>query len=176
MKLNIGCGFNILDGYVNVDKMPTTPKTVVMDLMALDFENGVASEIYMRHVIEHFFEDQINTLLAACARILQPGGKLVIETPDFERIMYAWQNNILDKTVLNAIIFGFAASVSTRERELHMMHKYAFDEALLTQFLSNHGLSVVEVEKGAKPSDFDPKYGDYLTHMRVVAVKKSGKG
>jgi predicted SAM-dependent methyltransferase len=171
MKLNIGCGLNILDGYVNVDKIKTTPDTVVKDILNLDYPDDSAEEIYVRHVIEHFFEADIKTLLKSCHRMLQPGGKLVIETPDFERIVEAWTKGILSKELLNKVLFGFAASANTRERELHMMHKFVFDEALLASFLVEQGFTVESVEKGVRPSDYDPKYGTYVTAMRVVAVK-----
>lgn len=54
MKLNIGCGLNILDGYINIDKVKTTPDTVVKDILNLDYPADSAEEIYLRHVIEHF--------------------------------------------------------------------------------------------------------------------------
>ncbi len=171
MKLNIGCGLNILEGYVNVDKVKTTPQTVVKDILNLDYPDDSVEEIYLRHVIEHFFEEEIKRLLQNCYRMLQPDGKIVIETPDFDRIVAAWTQGILSKEVLNALLFGFAAAKNTREREMHMMHKYVFDEALLTRFLVEWGFQIIEVEKGARPSDFDPKYGEYLTHMKVVAQK-----
>ncbi len=171
MKLNIGCGLNILDGYINIDKVKTTPDTVVKDILNLDYPADSAEEIYLRHVIEHFFEEDIKKLLQSCYRILRPGGKLVIETPDFERIVEAWTTGILPKELLNKVLFGFAAAVQTRERELHMMHKYVFDAELLTRFLAEPGFTVVDVEKGVRPGDYDPKYGTYVTAMRVVAVK-----
>lgn len=171
MKLNVGCGLNILKGYVNIDKVKTTPETVVKDILNLDYPDNSVEEIYMRHVIEHFFEDDIKKLLKNCYRMLQPGGKLVIETPDFDRIVEAWTKKILPKELLNKFLFGFGAAASTRERELHMIHKFVFDQELLTRFLNEQGFTVVEVEKGARPSNYDPKYGTYVTAMRVTAVK-----
>ena len=171
MKLNVGCGYNILEDYINIDRVETTPYTVQKDILKLDYPSGVVDEIYMRHVIEHFFEDEIRDLLANCYRMLKDGGQLILETPDFERIVYAWQEGILDKDLLNKLLFGFAAAQNTREREMHMLHKFAFDEDLMIQFLAAAGFQEYEFEKGAKPSDYDPKYGEYLVHMKVVATK-----
>ena len=171
MKLNIGCGYNIMDGYVNIDMVATTPQTVVKNILTVDYNDNSVDEIYMRHVIEHFYEDEIEQIIANNYRMLRSGGVFIIETPDFDRIVEAWQKNLLTKQVLNYVIFGFQAGNMTREREAHMLHKYVFDERLLTQFLEKVGFTVIEVEKGAKPSNFDPKYGEYITAMRVTAQK-----
>ena len=170
-KLNLGCGYNILDGYVNIDKVQTTPETIVANILTLDFPDESVTEIYLRHVIEHFFEDEIRQLLQNCHRLLQKGGSLIIETPDFELIAEAWFNGALSKQLLNWTLFGFTAHETTRERDIHMLHKYVFDADLLSAFLQEYGFDVATVEKGIKPSNYNPKYGDFFTAMKVMARK-----
>jgi predicted SAM-dependent methyltransferase len=171
MKLNVGCGYNILEGYINIDMVQTTPETVQKDILHIDYADESVDEIFMRHSIEHFFEDEIRQIMQNNYRMLRSGGIFVIETPDFERIMEAWQQGLLSKQILNWVLFGFQAGNTTREREIHMLHKWVFDEALLCDFLREAGFSWFMVEKGAKPSNYDPKYGEYMTHMKVTAVK-----
>ncbi|GAB4148778.1 MAG: hypothetical protein Fur0021_09050 [Candidatus Promineifilaceae bacterium] len=172
-KLNLGCGYNILDGYVNIDKVQTTPQTIVGNILTLDYPDQSVAEIYLRHVIEHFFEDEIRQLLQNCQRMLQVGGYLIVETPDFERIVEAWRSGALSKQLLNWTLFGFTAHETTRERDIHMLHKYVFDVELLSTFLEEYGFAVTAVEKGVRPSNYNPQYGDFFTAMKVTACKRA---
>jgi len=170
VKLNLGCGRDILEGYLNVDFEKTDPRVIVANILRLEYADHSIEEIYLRHVIEHFYEDEIYHLLINCKRMLRRGGGLIIETPDFDRIIEAWNNNYLPKTVINNILFGFNASIKSRKRESHMMHKFIFDKQLITEILSTKGFKVMDIETGVKPSDFDPIYGEYLTAMKIKAV------
>ncbi len=55
LKLNLGCGQNLLDGYVNVDKFSTFAPDVVWDLEQTPwpFDTGSVEEIVLQHVLEH---------------------------------------------------------------------------------------------------------------------------
>ena len=55
MKLNLGCGSKILDGYINVDKFDYYKPNIVHDLETFPypFENNSVDEILVSHVLEH---------------------------------------------------------------------------------------------------------------------------
>jgi hypothetical protein len=55
VKLNIGCGQNRIDGYVNTDREPSVGPDVVMDLEEFPwpFEDDSVEEIVANHVLEH---------------------------------------------------------------------------------------------------------------------------
>ncbi len=55
MKLNLGCGQNRLEGYVNADREPSVEPDVVMDLEEFPwpFEDDSVDEVVANHVLEH---------------------------------------------------------------------------------------------------------------------------
>ena len=77
VKLNLGCGDKILEGYVNAD---------IRDLSKI--KSSVADEILAVHVVEHFYYWEVIPLLKSWRRLLRPGGKLILECP---HLLYACQ-------------------------------------------------------------------------------------
>ena len=55
MKLNLGCGQNRVEGYVNADREPAARPDLVMDLESFPwpFESDSVEEILATHVLEH---------------------------------------------------------------------------------------------------------------------------
>ena len=53
IKLNLGCGEQILPGYINVD-LYCDKADIKADVKKLPFDNDYADEVYSSHVIEHF--------------------------------------------------------------------------------------------------------------------------
>jgi len=89
MKLHLGCGGTYLEGYVNID-YPTTDKTIMnvkadiyQDITTLEYEKNSIDEVRSHHVFEHFNRVDALKLLIKWRGWLKPGGKLVIETPDY---------------------------------------------------------------------------------------------
>ena len=87
-RLNLGCGNKILPGYINVDVAPARAGTrpdVICDLRDLaKFEDDSVDEVLSVHVIEHFWRWEIDELLREWARVLKPGGRMVIECPNLK--------------------------------------------------------------------------------------------
>jgi len=56
-KLNLGCGRDIKEGYINLDNVALNGVDVIWDLSSLPikiFKENEFDEIYAKHVIEHF--------------------------------------------------------------------------------------------------------------------------
>lgn len=89
MKLHLGCGGTYLDGYTNID-YPVTDKTIMnvkadiyQDIRTLEYSINSIDEIRNHHVFEHFNRVESLKVLLQWRNWLKPGGKLVVETPDF---------------------------------------------------------------------------------------------
>jgi len=80
MKLNLGCGEKLLEGYINCDfYQKNADKKVDLNKLPLPFESNSIDEIILRHVLEHT-EHQYELILE-CHRILKPKGKLIVALP-----------------------------------------------------------------------------------------------
>lgn len=88
VKLNLGCGDKILEGYTNVDvaceragKLPD----IVCDIRKLEkFSDNFADEILAVHVVEHFWRWEVVDILREWVRVLKPGGKMILECPNLK--------------------------------------------------------------------------------------------
>lgn len=82
MKLNLGCGNNYLQGYINVDRVPGIADTVHdLDKIPYPWPDNSADEILMRHVLEHL--QDVRKVMDELWRLLKPGGSLVLYVPHF---------------------------------------------------------------------------------------------
>jgi len=59
MKLNMGCGFNKIKDFINVDKAPECQPDLLMDLESLpwNIESNQADEVLFNHCLEHLGQD-----------------------------------------------------------------------------------------------------------------------
>lgn len=94
LKINLGCGLDRRDGYLNIDIRTDVGADVVLDLerAPYPFADNSAEEAIAKDLIEHFSFRDIEKLLRELHRILKSGGKLIIQTPDLEQIMGSINN------------------------------------------------------------------------------------
>lgn len=84
MKLHLGCGSNIKEGYINIDKFVEHPNIGKHDIFNLPYSDNSIDEIITEHLIEHIpFKDE-QKFWTECHRVLKKGGKLIMESPDME--------------------------------------------------------------------------------------------
>jgi predicted SAM-dependent methyltransferase len=81
MKLNLGCGDQIMEGYINCD-LYDEKADVKCDVKQLPFDDNSAENIYASHIIEHFDYYEGLEVLKEWYRVLKPNGIIYIETPD----------------------------------------------------------------------------------------------
>jgi SAM-dependent methyltransferase len=87
VKLQIGAGNNRLDGWINSDLEPTSDQIIFINtLEKLPFDDHPVDYVFCEHMIEHINYQGGLFMLRECYRIMKPGGKIRIATPDAEKI------------------------------------------------------------------------------------------
>ena len=84
-KLNLGCGQNKIDGFVNVDKFSTYKPDVVWDLESFPwpFETNSTDEILLNHSLEHMgaSPEVFFTIMKELYRVSSPDCNIMINVP-----------------------------------------------------------------------------------------------
>jgi hypothetical protein len=85
MRLNLGCGFDKKTGWTNVDKSPLSEPDELVDLEETPWpwDDNSASEIQLRHVLEHLgaTTDSYLAIIKELWRICRPGAEVRIVVP-----------------------------------------------------------------------------------------------
>lgn len=110
LRLNLGCGLQAPDGWVNIDRSPSLvldrmqvvkkalrtarvlqpehmvawPRNIRMVnvLKPFPYQDGQVEAIYSSHMLEHLYYEQAISVLRECHRVIQPGGVLRLALPD----------------------------------------------------------------------------------------------
>lgn len=82
IKLNIGCGLNRKQGWVNIDLHPDVDLSLDMR-EPIPLRENSATIIYSEHFFEHLdYPGPAQQFLKECYRILKPGGTFSVGVPD----------------------------------------------------------------------------------------------
>jgi len=155
MKLNLGCGGDKRKGYVNIDIRKEVNPDRIMDLekTPYPFDDNSVDEILAKDIIEHFSFRNVEKVVKEWHRILKKGGKLVIQTPDFDAILKAIkQEKIKGWWQISYWLYG---GQDYKENT----HKLIFTKSEIKKFLENIGFKVENIKSGG-------------TNMIVEAYKK----
>lgn len=100
MKLNVGCGNKIIDGYLGVDKFECSGARYICDIEKenLPFDNNVVDSILLDNVIEHFLD--IPGVMRELIRVSRKGADIQIITPHFSSL-----DSWMDPTHLHHLSF-----------------------------------------------------------------------
>ncbi|MFH1081607.1 MAG: methyltransferase domain-containing protein [Pseudomonadota bacterium] len=84
LALHLGCGRQRLKGFLNIDMIPSPAVDLLCDSRRLPIAAGAVSRIETYHMIEHLPRHDFLEALFEWNRVLEEGGVLVIECPDFD--------------------------------------------------------------------------------------------
>ena len=139
-KLNIACGKEPIEGYINLDKYPQEDhKVLLADAYYLPFKDEVFDEILSSHFLEHIPFLDIWPMLVEWKRTLRSGGVLKICVPDMKMLAIKWlQSSVTQKIdFLEGAIFG-------SKRGTGPDHYCGLDMNILAHLLTQSGYSTAK--------------------------------
>ena len=159
-KLHIGCGYHPLAGWLNTDLIPRSDAVMRLDAARpFPFPSHTFAYAHSEHLIGSLSLPDAAHMLRECWRVLAPGGKMRISTPDLAFLIdlygparsplqeryIAWAGAGLPRREIGFIINHFMRAWG---------HQYVYDEPVLREFLAAAGFTGV-VKCGLQQSD-DP--------------------
>jgi predicted SAM-dependent methyltransferase len=108
MKLNIGCGTDYREGFVNIDGSDSLPRVdkvidIASESLLLHYKPNAVDYILANDIIEHHFHWEAVRILKEFFEVLRPEGTAEIRVPDAEYIIRTWRFSMARK--LN-LLFG----------------------------------------------------------------------
>lgn len=169
MRLNLGCGRHVLEGWVNIDvqRSPHAKREpeYLCDLRGIPLPDACADEAMAIHVFEHFYEWETSDVLTEWRRLLKAGGKLVLELPDLVKCC----RNVLEGRAgkdhpEQLTMWGLYGDPA--HRDPFMCHRWGWSPNTLSAKLTQHGFVNIKQEL--------PQWhavGKVARDMRLVAFK-----
>ena len=151
MKLHIGCGKKILEGYENID--------LPVDVRYLSKYYDNAEEILAVHVVEHFYITEIESIFSNWYSVLNKGGKLVIELPCWDKVI----QHIKDGSPENFTRWPLYGEPRTHVDGEPALHKWCYSKKEMRTLLGMAGFKEVKEET--------PLYHQPTRDMRFIAWK-----
>lgn len=155
LMLNVGCGTDYREGYINIDGSPAICPDKIIDMnndSLLDyFEKGTIDFILANDIIEHFFHWQAVALLNDFYLLLRSGGGGEIRVPDCDFILNTWHVSIEEKITYlyggQDIPQGYNSRMdaSRRVQPHFFCHKFGWTKSSMSKELQNTGFNVYDI-------------------------------
>jgi predicted SAM-dependent methyltransferase len=147
-RLNLGCGYDRRDGYLNVDADERTKPDLLADVRELAaLPDQYFDEILAKDVLEHLPRSDTARALVTWARLLRPGGVLHLRVPSYldltERLLTGDYNSPEHHRVTIHLAYGTQAHTGD-------FHLTCFTPLLLRDYLheAGFGLATIRVDDG----------------------------
>ena len=162
-KLQLGCGANLLAGWLNSDSEPLSESVIRVDARArLPFDDSTFDYVFSEHMIEHIEYPEGRAMLRECFRVLRPGGWLRIATPDLRFLieLYAPQKNDLQRRYIAWATRTFISDIG-KEEDVFVInnffrawgHQFIYDFKALSGVMTEVGFERVQARKVAESDD-----------------------
>jgi SAM-dependent methyltransferase len=167
-RVHLGCGDIYRRGYLNIDLPPaegvaagSSRPDLESDITKVVCPSDTLEEVRLHHLFEHFERAEALALLLRWYRWLRPGGRLVIETPDFEGCIANFDTrSAAEQGVILRHIFGSQEAPWAQHRDgwsanrfRHVLGELGFTEISTSQTFSDPGKMLPNVVVTAERPD-----------------------
>ena len=155
IKLHLGCGRNLLDGWINTDF--NTAKFRGSDFLDVTekfpYDDNSVDYVFSEHMIEHISYQDGKFMIEESFRVLKSGGKIRISTPDLKFLINLYtedktdlQKRYIDYSVNHA---SYNVSIGTDTFIINNFvrdwdHTFIYDEKTLKSLFESVGFSDVK--------------------------------
>lgn len=165
MKLHIGCGSNILPGYINIDEYNPNAD-VNLNVMEMNYDDESIDVVEGYMILEHLTLSDARKLLKKLYKMLKKGGRLILEVPDMEKVCKMILAFADDPECLEQGPFGFRGIFGDPAgiKSIGDVHKWGYTRTSLSALVREAGFAKCIISDGI--SHHYP-----LRDMRVEATK-----
>ena len=128
-------------------------------MLADDSADAIASI----HGIEHFYAWEIQDILTEWKRILKPGGKLILELPCLDKMLFHMLHCVTNKLPLDPYMGLLALYGEQFQKDPAMAHHWAWTKEQLASILKFVGFREI--------TDCEPRYHFAFRDMRWECIK-----
>lgn len=159
LKLNVGCGHDYREGYINIDGSDLLPKVdkiinLSKDSLLQHFGTESVSLILAKDFIEHFFHWEAIKILADFYSLLEKDGILKMKLPDFKYICNTWRISYEDKITF---LYGGQDKNQDEKKDSYRVkfpeffcHKYGYTQKTMKDELFKIGFSTIKTKRKGK--------------------------
>jgi len=178
VHLNLGCGDKYCDYFVNIDANPLRKLDLWLDIRnGLPFADESVDSIYTAQMLEHFYPNELVTVLSECRRVLKSDAGMRVVVPSLENAIAAYSVRKMqwfsDWPRSNRSIGGRFSNFIFCDGQ----HRNAFDFEYMSEMLLSAGFSKVEKsrpgisrlypQEALAPSENDPQDPPACLYMEV---------
>ncbi|HSX45355.1 MAG TPA: class I SAM-dependent methyltransferase [Candidatus Saccharimonadales bacterium] len=160
IRLNLGCGINLVGGFINVDKYYSLEQLqskkgiysnatiepgaeyVQADVTALPFKSDSVDYIESIDMIEHLPFRDLQPAFSEMARVLKPGGKLAILTNDFDNMATLWLENMTNGKASAEAYHELSELIYGNQLAPGEFHCNPINSSVLSSFIVSVGLHI----------------------------------
>jgi predicted SAM-dependent methyltransferase len=172
-RLQIGTGRNLKEDWLNSDLNPSSKKIFLDATKKIRFNNKTFDYIFSEHLIEHLEYDQADEFLRECYRVLKPGGKIRISTPNLVFLINLYKNEKTEDEK-KYILWATEHLQDCKNPAVFVInnffrswgHKFIYDFETLSSMLSQIGF--VDVSKLEVNQSFDSALCGLESHGKVI--------
>ena len=180
-KLQLGSGDNLMEGWFNTDLYPKKGFIYLDVSKPLPIPSSSFDRIFSEHMIEHVSFQESYLFLKECHRILKPGGRIRIATPDLDHYLRLFnsEKSSLDEEYIDWISKDWLIRGGITFKNPSMFinlvmhswgHEFIFDFDTFNSVLKEIGFK--DVTRHVSQESFDVNFKNIERHGAFIGNQK----